>query len=327
MEILFNAYKEYRTKPVNLREGDAYIFSHEYEVLLPASHVLSLQHACILRDTVFSFRNARFYWPYTHFIEPGIKSKLSRFKLFRHKPLRIPRACWISNQWSAGYFHWLTDALPRLLALRDRIGDMPVLLPERYANLGFVRESLTMLGVNAFYFDPLRAYLVEELLLPSHIAPTGNYNAEIIRQLRSMLTPGLKPLPSRRVYISRKKARFRKILNEEALEKLLELFNFEIHCFEDYSFVQQIEIMNATQTLIGLHGAGLTNMMFMQQGTRVFELRNAFDISNNCYFSLASALDIAYYYQVNEGDSRETLKAGITIDLTRLRTNLELMFA
>ena len=49
--------------------------------------------------------------------------------------------------------------------------------------------------------------------------------------------------------------------------------------------------------IVSNHGAGLTNMLFMKDGGSVLELRHVSDCINNCYFTLASALDLKYFYQ------------------------------
>ena len=36
---------------------------------------------------------------------------------------------WITDYWSTGYFHWLTDVLTRLFVVRDRLSDLLLVLP------------------------------------------------------------------------------------------------------------------------------------------------------------------------------------------------------
>ena len=37
-------------------------------------------------------------------------------------------------------------------------------------------------------------------------------------------------------------------------------------------------------------------MLFLQEGTKLLELRRMDDKINNCYFSMADALQLEYYY-------------------------------
>ncbi len=76
--------------------------------------------------------------------------------------------------------------------------------------------------------------------------------------------------------------------------------------------------MQKTGSLIALHGAGLTNMLFMNANTKILEIRNEEDKHNNCYFSLASDLDIDYYYLLSKGDSIETHTVNVDVDIEKL---------
>ena len=78
--------------------------------------------------------------------------------------------------------------------------------------------------------------------------------------------------------------------------------------------------MSSTKTLVGLHGAGLTNMIFMNKGGQVLEFRNANDSHNNCYFSLTSSLQHDYYYLNCKGDREDTNAVNISVNLSELDT-------
>jgi capsular polysaccharide biosynthesis protein len=166
---------------------------------------------------------------------------------------------------------------------------------------------------------------VNKCLIPSHTANTGNYNHTLINELRDKFLGNIKIKGKRKIFISRLKAPKRKISNEQDVVNYLKSHNWEIHYFEDYSFKKQIEIISETKYLIGLHGAGLTNMLFMREGGKVLELRNENDNHNNCYFSLASELNHEYYYQLSKGNSIETHTVDIKVDIDLLKKNIELM--
>ena len=106
---------------------------------------------------------------------------------------------------------------------------------------------------------------------------------------------------------------------------LLKLYDYDVHYFEDYSLKKQIELMSQTKSLIGLHGSGLTNMLFMPKNGQILELRNQNDAQNNCYFALASDLNHKYYYQLNQGNLNDTHAVDITVNIQELKMNLEMM--
>lgn len=53
------------------------------------------------------------------------------------------------------------------------------------------------------------------------------------------------------------------------------MFGFETVYAEDLSFDEQRNLFFETKILVTPHGAGLTNVLFMQPGTKVLELKKA----------------------------------------------------
>jgi capsular polysaccharide biosynthesis protein len=102
---------------------------------------------------------------------------------------------------------------------------------------------------------------------------------------------------------------------------------FQIVHFEELSFMEQATLCSRAHFLIGNHGAGLTNMLFMASGGSVLEFRKKADAKNNCYFSLASALGLDYFYQTCSSDTPEEdpNTADIIVDVSALERNLDLM--
>ena len=137
--------------------------------------------------------------------------------------------------------------------------------------------NLWKFSTKRFFITTPHRHSLYNLLVPSHPALTGNYNHFLINELRHLFVKDITSKPTRKVFISRLKASRRKILNEDAVVEFLKTQNWEIHYFEDYSFRKQREIMSKTKYLISLHGAGLTNLLFMKEGGKVLELRNKND--------------------------------------------------
>ena len=60
----------------------------------------------------------------------------------------------------------------------------------------------------------------------------------------------------------------------------------------DYSFFQQALIFNNTKSIIGLHGAGLSNILFAKKNTKIIELTNY--QWPNLYQKLSKCLNLNY---------------------------------
>lgn len=65
---------------------------------------------------------------------------------------------------------------------------------------------------------------------------------------------------------------------------------------ESRSLAEQMQMLSGCRLLVGLHGAGLTNMLWMPQGSQAIEVRRCNDSHNNSYFTMANALSHSYSY-------------------------------
>ncbi|MDQ3534382.1 MAG: glycosyltransferase family 61 protein [Bacteroidota bacterium] len=321
-----------RTPPKNLTDSDVIFFKNELE-----KELNYLYNYSSYQNVVVTFHGAVFLgWKLieenlvtiSHKSFFNLKYHLKTIIKFKKQEVNIKNCVLIFDLWSSGYFHWMTDSLTRLLSFISlvEIKDIVFLLPENGPE--FQTETLKILGFNSFVFIPPNRFLkFKKLYIPHFVAPTGNYNEALIDELRSLFFKNLEfdfITPSKFIYVSRKHSERRKIQNEDELIDLLLKWNFEIVYFEKMSVKQQFELLSQTKVLIGQHGAGLTNMLFMQKGTKVLELRLENDKTNLCYFSLASALKILYYYQFcNNGNIlKSNLDTEFIVDIEEMEVNL-----
>ncbi|MFN6166278.1 MAG: glycosyltransferase family 61 protein [Pseudanabaena sp.] len=127
----------------------------------------------------------------------------------------------------------------------------------------------------------------------------------------------------KKIYISRSKEQKRKIINELEVIEIVKKYGFKVICFEEYSFEDQIKMALRAKFMISNHGGGLTNLLFMASGGAVLELRKYGDSNNNCFFTLASALDINYFYQLCETDQNDINNTSdLKIDCQLLSSNI-----
>ncbi len=336
-EILYEKSLSKRALPVNLEQSDLKFFKHELSREIPATELLHLKNITVNSDGILfyrgkilpeSFASPDYILPQTNH-KTRLKSFIKNRLLGNYEKINS-ETIWITDDWSKGYFHWMTDALPRLLAVRQKLNGATLLLPGAYRNEKFVIPSLKPLFDGDIEFVDKNTRC-KTLYLPMQTAPTGNYNENIINGLRSIFTDYGKEiksdLESERIYISRRKARWSKIVNEEEVYKVLKEYNFKVLYFEDYLFEQQLKIALEAKFLISNHGASLTNMLFMKPKGSVFELRRKDDSHNNCYFALASALGLKYFYQIcdTENLDQRANTTDLIVNCQSLRENIERM--
>ncbi len=320
--------------PQNLKPDDRPLFDHELNTRLPSTRLLELHDVSISSDG-FLFRGMRILpesFPFP-FLQDEWKTrsvwKFLTVNYLFHKRRRFDAdALFITDDWSTGYFHWLSDVLPKLCLVEDRLKDLVVILPHKLEQFEFVRSSLEAFGVeNAQFINEQESVVCRRLFVVTSVAPSGRYDEQITRRVRDRLVKffGGSSDPHGLTYLSRAKARKRRIANEPAVIELLKNYGFQIINGEDYSLEQQVKIASATSCFVSNHGAGLTNIMFMNPGAGVLELRHHADQTNNCYFSLASAAGLNYYYQTCQpavaGEDPHT--ADLLVDIETLERNVK----
>lgn len=206
-------------------------------------------------------------------------------------PLRLAKATWVLERVYHNHSHWLNAHLPKLLLLKERgmLGD--VLLPAK--RTAAMDGSLRLLGMPPEDFrtiDVDRSLQVDELTLVG----TDRFRPELLRLVPRALPQTPSDTAARRVLISRAGAQRRRLLNEDAVWTLLEPLGFERVRMEALPFEAQVELMRRTAVLVAPHGAGLTNMLFCPQGTRIVEIADL-SFPNPNFYAMASALGHDYW--------------------------------
>ena len=210
----------------------------------------------------------------------------------------------IHDYWSSGnYYHWICDALPRILLLKKHNVSCTILL--RSAAPAYVRQTISWLGYDDFIeVDKDFIYKVRYIVVPEVTASIGAQNDILMKQVRSALLEGYNSSSKNsneliskqsRIYSTRASAVIRKVSNESEVIELLEKYGFLVVDFEHYSFLEQIEIMSKSDFLVGMHGANLTNMLFMENESVIIEFMNE-KVFNPSYYHLSSSINMKYNY-------------------------------
>lgn len=171
--------------------------------------------------------------------------------------------------------HFLRECLPGLLTLKELGYDfnkinflVADLIPD-------IQDFLVYFGVPKNKIISISNYWIscEKLIIPcfgtfAHLhTPTNKYYLEAIDTLCpssssvSTFVPSAK-LFGKRFYISRSRASWRRILNEEALRSGFEKRGFNIIEPGNYSKIEQLEIFKNAEIIVGLHGMGIANSAF-----------------------------------------------------------------
>ncbi len=206
------------------------------------------------------------------------------------------------------YYHWICESIFRLWLVRRKLNILTLILPEFYHDVDFIKDSLEPFEIKKiFYIPDARSILVKNLCLPQLKPVCDSYNARHLRQVNRFYRNYVEAKKidilenTDRVYVSRKLAGRRKVINEEEILKILYKYDFSVYQPEKYTFLEQVSIFSKIRYLVGEHGSGLTNILFMNPKSSVLELHknktNELNHPSFLFWYMAEALDINYYHQ------------------------------
>lgn len=318
-----------RKLPRNIRSEDIWMLKHELSRTLEDRYIVQITNAMI--------KNGALYLPNSKTAPKSLY--LNEISVNTESPIlmetaphgrtesitsSVSKGLWITDDWSGAYFHWITESLTPLIATSLYQSSWPVLLPSWLKSKQFVVESLSYLGYKYIFLPQGCITNVKKLISSSRTAPTGNYEPLVLSSLRSaflknskaIMTSDLKDYKDKNlstiVWITRLHQHFRCAINETQVNHFLCSQGVTVLAAERVSLHEQVKIFKSAKVIAGFHGAGLTNMLFMNPGSSVVEVRQPGDAENNCYFSMAAALQINYYYLFASSNSNEA--QGLTID-------------
>lgn len=223
----------------------------------------------------------------------------------------------LTGIWDTNYFHWVVEYLPKLRGLR---------MYER--ETGRRAEILLMNSPNHWQLEWLELLdidyqrcmtwnggiaKVETLILTDHRMQTGGYydafdisfdDMNWIRN-RALCAVPQKLVSPNKVYISRQATR-RRVSNFEDIKKALLQHDYTICQLEDLSVSDQVSLLSSADYIVGVHGAGLVNILFASSDATILELLPKV-YNNSHYFRLSQLFDQNYHYLIPDTTSEGEL--------------------
>jgi len=219
-------------------------------------------------------------------------------------------ACFLDGRSSSIYYHWMLDVLPKLGVIQDAgisLADIDYFIVS--AKSKFQLETLRACGVREeqlVFSDNTSHYQADTMIVPSLKNDQGEkvyyglgvgLSSNVPWFLKKTFLPNQaaeRSIEDRpvKLYISRSARGSRNIANEPVLVKALQARGFETVEFERLTVVQQAELMARAEVVVGVHGAGFTNLSFCKPGTQVIEIFGDYVVP--CYWALCAVADLKY---------------------------------
>lgn len=291
-----------RGYPENIDPDHKSMFDVIMRQTVPPSNLLEFENATLYSDGWVRSNGSVVEECFLPHRKPARKKKFK--KKISHLISGISKAkaetgLWISDPWYRNYYHWLVDTIPRLHLARQAGVTARLYLPEQCLSYKYIAESLVPFETEPpVYVKGNDVYQIKKLYLPTYAGTINNNHPPSLREVADVYLDhyGAPSKPTRRIFISRRDAATRSIINEEEILPVLEKHGFEVFSFSGLTFLQQYELMSSCEAVASPHGAGMTNMMLMPQGGKVIEIHADQGFVKTCYFALANALKHRYHY-------------------------------
>jgi hypothetical protein len=209
----------------------------------------------------------------------SVLNKLSKKykKIKKHGKVAV-----LSTSGSANFHHWNYDVLPRFESLKkaNLLEHIDYFLIN-YNELPFQKEALQLLGIKEEKIintknEPYLLWQFDVLYVPSLTQSLSTISPSVIAFIRNTF---LKPEMAlqgittySKIFLSRKNVLTRKIINEQEVMEVFQKNNFVEVYPENYNMQQMAFIMSKATVIASVHGSGLSNLPFINEGTKVLDI-------------------------------------------------------
>ncbi len=268
----------------------------------------------------------RFSYPLIEDPWDAVKPRPSVIRgIFKSKPIDLEKAILVKYAWT-NYYHFIVDTLAQIYLCDDNgiSSDIPVLVPHNFKKHAYVSTFLSIFPLKRkIIVQEKGQYIrVKELYTAKEIF-CNNYVDQIKAQvINKDITADILDVPSPELlFITRKKGTRRSLSNIDVVEQLARENGFSVIDPGDYSWIEQVKLFSAAKRIIGVHGAGLTNIIFCKShNVKILEILPGKGLNPEHYENIAKKLN--YGYISIKGNGLDA-SGQFSIDIDLLKDNIK----
>jgi hypothetical protein len=239
--------------------------------------------------------------------------------------------------------HLWFDKLPRIFELREAVPELALFLMT--SETSYANDIMDILGISLISHQhvtgPKITLSMPELVISSNSVRTAHPAHHCYRHFARPVAvlnaqSPVPDAPATRIYIDRSAALTRRLINADEVWAVLKDKGFQSLRLEDLSFPQQRAAFANAQAVVGVHGAGLANVIFCQRSAAIVEILPA-NYATPAFWYAAEYFGLTYLplvaaisagaapldYAGFVGKRDQQNRADVYVDPTKLSAHLE----
>lgn len=263
-------------------------------------------------------------YPYGRFVWDKFKPELAAIQAQSKKAIPIKKAVLLWENYT-NYYHFLNDFVGRL-ALLDRMHisrDTPIIVSEELKTSNLFQQYVKICPIffkrNWIFQSKTDCYEIQNC---TYFVQNVNSKYQNFELLLNELHNEANPAISKKVFIVRRGTKGRGLTNSTEIEEIARKYDFDIVDTQELTIFDQIRIFTNATHIIGLHGAGLTNMIYCKKkNVKIIEIFPG-NFYQATYYWLASEFRHEYYCL--RGENTESTNMDVTATSVLLCSNFYL---
>lgn len=225
-------------------------------------------------------------------------------KLFLNKIIKVDGDCVIAhNSYFQNYYHWLLEAVPRLFLLKEKATQYKLLLNANSPN--FIKQYVSLFGFKEIvYLEDNYLAKVKHVTFTTFTSRGLAMYEPVIRNMVKWLFKKNEILensnPTKNIFITRKNAKYRRLINEDEIISYLSSNGFEIVTLENLTIKEQMQLFANAKNVIGTQGAGMANMIYSTHGKMLITIIHE-EHPDDAYYNQTNINNTLCYYFQSKG--------------------------
>lgn len=259
-------------------------------------NVYTIPHGRVLGNYTIATQSNQIVWDLTRWHNREIGTNPYSYMILPNQVFKIDGsvAVMTSNDSHQNYNHRMTAALPKYKVFLESGIPIDKFLVDNEKS--FHKEWLEALWLDTskiIVANKSRNIECDQLICSNNPSIFGQVQPWVREFLCSLFLKNVEIKPAfRKIYV--KRITNRRVANEQEFESLLADYGFETVILDKMSIKEQATLFNESKIIIWPHGAGFTNMLFCQPGTKIIELFHPFTIFGH-YYTMAWTLGFTHH--------------------------------